>query len=96
MFELKHGHGLRQIRVRGGSRVLFAATCKVIACNVKRWFRGLSSLRASSALLLASVGHILHRIAPRARLTEFGLPQRDPGLFMSHVWRDARCAGAAS
>lgn len=37
MSELKRGHGMGRLRVRGLSRVTFAVLCKVTACNIKRW-----------------------------------------------------------
>ena len=40
MSELKRGYGMSRLRVRGLSRVHFAVVCKVIACNIKRWWRG--------------------------------------------------------
>jgi hypothetical protein len=40
MSELKRGYGMNRLRVRGLSRVHFAVVCKVIACNIKRWWRG--------------------------------------------------------
>jgi hypothetical protein len=39
MSELKRGYGMARLRVRGLSRVHFAVVCKVIACNIKRWWR---------------------------------------------------------
>ena len=39
MSELKRGNGMARLRVRGLARVHFAVVCKVIACNIKRWWR---------------------------------------------------------
>jgi hypothetical protein len=39
MSELKRGHGMGKLRVRGLARVHFAVVCKVTACNIKRWWR---------------------------------------------------------
>jgi hypothetical protein len=39
MSELKRRYGLGRLRVRGLPRVHFAVVCKVIACNIKRWWR---------------------------------------------------------
>jgi hypothetical protein len=39
MSELKRGYGMAKLRVRGLARVCFAVACKVIACNIKRWWR---------------------------------------------------------
>jgi hypothetical protein len=39
MSELKRGYGLAKLRVRGLSRVHFAVVCKLVACNIKRWWR---------------------------------------------------------
>jgi hypothetical protein len=35
--ELKRAHGMGRLRVRRAAKVCFAVTCKVIACNIKRW-----------------------------------------------------------
>lgn len=35
--ELKRSHGIGKLRVRRAVKVLFAVSCKLIACNVKRW-----------------------------------------------------------
>jgi hypothetical protein len=35
--ELKRSHGIGKLRVRRAIKVLFAVSCKLIACNVKRW-----------------------------------------------------------
>lgn len=43
--ELKRAHGIGRLRVRRLVKVCFAVACKVIACNIKRWARALSSLR---------------------------------------------------
>jgi len=43
MSELKRGHGMGRLRVRGLARVTFAVLCKVTACNVKRWARAVSA-----------------------------------------------------
>ena len=37
--ELKRGHGLGRLRVRGKPRVTLAVGLKVTACNIKRWLR---------------------------------------------------------
>jgi hypothetical protein len=37
MSEAKRCHGLGKLRVRGLVRVRFAVTCKIIACNIRRW-----------------------------------------------------------
>jgi len=42
MSELKRSHGLGCLRVRRLPKVHFAISCKVIACNVKRWAKALS------------------------------------------------------
>jgi hypothetical protein len=41
MSELKRGHGMAKLRVRGLARVHFAVVCKVTACNIKRWWRAI-------------------------------------------------------
>jgi hypothetical protein len=35
--ELKRSYGIGKLRVRRMAKVLFAVTCKLMACNVKRW-----------------------------------------------------------
>lgn len=35
--ELKRSHGIGKLRVRRAAKVLFAVSCKLMACNVKRW-----------------------------------------------------------
>jgi len=35
--ELKRSYGIGKLRVRRAAKVLFAVSCKLIACNVKRW-----------------------------------------------------------
>lgn len=35
--ELKRSYGIGKLRVRKMAKVLFAVSCKLIACNVKRW-----------------------------------------------------------
>lgn len=35
--ELKRAHGIGKLRVRRAVKVCFAAACKLIACNIKRW-----------------------------------------------------------
>jgi len=39
--ELKRGHGLGRLRVRGDARVVLAVYFKALACNVKRMLRAL-------------------------------------------------------
>lgn len=51
MSELKRGHGLGRLRVRGMPRVRLQVAFKVIACNVKRWARA-ARCRAVRSLLL--------------------------------------------
>jgi hypothetical protein len=48
--ELKRTHGMRKLRVRGGSRVALAIALKITACNIKRW------LKAAVALERAVLG----------------------------------------
>jgi hypothetical protein len=38
--ELKRAHGIGRLRVRRLVKVCFAVACKVIACNIKRWAKG--------------------------------------------------------
>jgi hypothetical protein len=35
--EAKRSYGIGKLRVRRAVKVLFAVSCKLIACNVKRW-----------------------------------------------------------
>jgi len=44
--ELKRGHGLGELRVRGGLRVRLAVQLKVLACNLKRAMRAWSKCRS--------------------------------------------------
>ena len=43
MSELKGCHEFGKLRVRGLARVHFAVVCKVIACNIRRWTRGIAA-----------------------------------------------------
>jgi len=57
MSELKGCHALGKLRVRGLSRVHFAVVCKVIACNIRRWTRGIiakNTLSPSGQAVLSS------------------------------------------
>ena len=45
MSEVKRAHGLGQLRVRGGPRVLLAIAMKLAACNVKRWLRAQAAVQ---------------------------------------------------
>ena len=51
--ELKRGHGLRKLRVRGGLRVRLAVYFKALACNLKRalrhWTQGLAGEAEAAA-----------------------------------------------
>jgi hypothetical protein len=42
--ELKRAHGIGRLRVRRIAKVCFAVSCKVIACNIKRWAKAHMSL----------------------------------------------------
>jgi hypothetical protein len=42
--ELKRAHGIGRLRVRRLAKVCFVVACKVIACNIKRWAKALSTL----------------------------------------------------
>ena len=44
MSELIRSHGFRKLRVRKAPKVSFAVTCKLIACNIKRWARACEGL----------------------------------------------------
>ena len=48
MSEMKRGYGMAKLRVRGLPRVHFAVVCKVIACNIKRWWRSTRILVSGS------------------------------------------------
>jgi hypothetical protein len=50
MSELKRAHGMRRLRVRTKPRVSFAVGMKVIACNVKRWLRGVATMSTELAV----------------------------------------------
>jgi hypothetical protein len=44
--EMKRSHGLGKLSVRRLPRVRLAVTCKLIACNIKRWLRALQEAPA--------------------------------------------------
>ena len=52
--ELKTAHGLGKVWTRGLFRVVFAATMKVLACNVKRFMRYSCALLRGNPLQMAS------------------------------------------
>ncbi len=61
MSELKRGHGMGKLRVRGLARVTFAVLCKVTSCNIKRWARAVSvSLTELQGSLQAFLTQYLH------------------------------------
>lgn len=62
MSELKRGHGLGRLRVRGLARVCIQVALKATACNVKRW------LRALAALVLGLLSAWLQLFSPWARI----------------------------
>ena len=47
--ELKRGHGLGHLRVRGGLRVRLAVYLKALACNVKRMVHALQARESQEA-----------------------------------------------
>jgi hypothetical protein len=49
MSELKRTHGLAKLRVRRRPRVTFAVSCKLTACNVKRWAKAVLSAEEGEA-----------------------------------------------
>lgn len=51
--ELKRGHGLGRLRVRGRARVELAVYVKALACNVKRMLRALMAADAAPVLAVA-------------------------------------------
>lgn len=50
MSELKRAHGMRTLRVRTKPRVQLAVGMKIIACNVKRWLRGVATMSTELAV----------------------------------------------
>ena len=58
--ELKRGHGLGRLRVRGGARVKLAVYFKALACNVKRLVRYWAALAAQLAKLAENVAGAAH------------------------------------
>lgn len=52
--ELKRGHGLGKLRVRGGLRVRLSVKLKALGCNVKRMVRYLAELAEKAARRAAS------------------------------------------
>ena len=75
MSELKRGHGIGKLRVRGLARVTFAVLCKVTSCNIKRWAKVLS---ASPAALYGFLAHIL---SERLRYESDMRAQTKTGIF---------------
>ncbi len=59
MSELKRSHGMGKLRVRRATKVCFAVACKVIACNIKRWAKALST---SGTALQRLIGLIMGRL----------------------------------
>jgi hypothetical protein len=66
MSELKRGHGLGRLRVRGLARVCIQVALKATACNVKRW------LRAFAALVLGLLMTCFHLLTPWTRTGKSG------------------------
>lgn len=60
MSELKRGHGIGKLRVRGLARVTFAVFCKVTACNIKRWARA-GAVSASSGSLQSFLTQLIYK-----------------------------------
>lgn len=54
MSELKRGHGMGKLRVRGLVKVTLAVLCKATACNIKRWNRAAARRRAVSEAVRGS------------------------------------------
>jgi hypothetical protein len=48
--ELKRAHGLGKLRVRRMPRVLLAVSCKLTACNIKRWLRAIAEAAEKAGL----------------------------------------------
>ena len=71
MSELKRGHGLGRLRVRGHVRVCIQVALKTMACNIKRWMRAVAALARAmlgplDALLTLWVAHRGKRLPPFA------------------------------
>ncbi|MDJ0766941.1 MAG: transposase [Myxococcota bacterium] len=88
MSELKRSHGIGRLRVRGLARVQFAVACKVIACNIKRWWKASNGssgstsgpLRGRLKGLSAYFGAILHVYAQLRHRT-----QNSPGICTGYI-----------
>lgn len=80
MSELKRGHGVGRLRVRRLARVALAVSCKVAACNIKRWLRAVAARTQGGAGAdkptaphgtprpFHPLGALHRRTRPRARL----------------------------
>lgn len=55
MSELKRGHGMRRVRVRGLVRVRLQVAFKATACNLKRWGRAVADRKRAAYRLLALI-----------------------------------------
>ena len=81
MSELKRGHGMARLRVRGLPRVHFAVACKVIACNIKRWWQATrtngSGIAPRSTGPSSPIGVVLmwlYSILRRVEMTRMHIP----------------------
>ena len=61
--ELKRAHGIGRLRVRRLAKVCFAVSCKLIACNIKRWAKAHMALKRTlqDCILSLYVRFILFR-----------------------------------
>lgn len=62
--ELKRGHGLGNLRVRGRLKMLMRTTLKVTACNIKRWLGAPDAAKPRSAEPPARGSHALRQPSP--------------------------------
>ena len=62
--ELKRGHGLGRLRVRGLARVRIQIGLKTTACNIKRWLRALPRLLNAFAATLCPVLRLFAPFSP--------------------------------
>lgn len=62
--ELKRGHGLGDLRVRGRTKVLMRTTLKVTACNIKRWLGASEAVSSSGDEPPADYSHATRHPLP--------------------------------
>lgn len=91
MSEMKRGHGLAKLRVRGLARVHFTVVCKVIACNIKRWWRATRASGNSPCPSRTGLSRTPKRCWTRLCQIQGGVARRTEGfpVFAFYALRDA-------